>query len=309
MRTAKKRIKTAHGLGLTAVVAITVLVLAAVASESTGGGTESAAEANATPTTTAIKVQSTTEDITTSEMSTTILPPVTVPPPVIHGVREIHVGRYGAVAYRQGVTVTDSAGEATLSVDSARVDTDIPGEYKVVYIAKSTSGQEARVATRVVVSGVTEGAVVELVAPVLEQLISNAMDDEQKARAVFDWIRKSIHYEATGERDGVLDGAYRGVTTRRGDCYTFFSLAKVMFEQAGLETIGIVRVPARTEHFWLLVSIHGAWYHIDPTPLLHPAPNEGFMMTESQIAVYDPFKWGFYYKYDPALLPVGVRPV
>ena len=235
-------------------------------------------------------------------------PAETAPPPVIHGAREIHVGRYGTVAWREGVSVTDSAGLAALTVDSSRVDTDVPGVYEAVYIAASTSGRETRVTVRVVVSAATQEAVAELTAPVLGEIIREDMDGEQRTRAVFDWIRRSISYNAGGERDGVLDGAYRGITLRQGDCYTFFALAKVMLEQAGVQTISLERVPARTEHFWLLVNAGGGWYHLDPTPLLHPAPNEGFMMTESQIADYDPFHWGFYYKYDPALLPDGVKP-
>ena len=305
MGSAKKRMRAALALGRIALVVALLITLAAAIAEGTGEIESESTQATATQTVT--ETESTTEEIT-EEPATTEAPTTTIPPPVIHGVREIHVGRYGAVAYRAGVSVTDSAGQAELTIDSSRVNTDVPGEYKVVYIAASTSGRETRVTARVVVSGVTEEAVAELAAPVLEQLIREDMDGEQKARAVFDWIRTNIRYNAGGERDGALDAAHRGITLRQGDCYTFFALAKVMLEQAGIETIGLERVPARTEHFWLLVNIDGAWYHLDPTPLLHPAPNEGFLMTEGQIADYDPFDWGFYYKYDPAQLPEGVKP-
>ena len=307
MGSAKKRMRAALALSRVALVIVLLIGLAAALAEGTGEAESDPTQATATQTVT--EIESTTEE-TTQEPTTTQAPAPTIPPPVIHGVREIHVGRYGAVAYRAGVSVTDSAGQAELTVDSSQVNTDIPGEYKAVYIATSTSGRETRVTARVVVSGVTEEAVAELVAPVLDQLIREDMDGEQKARAVFDWIRTNIMYNATGERDGALDAAYRGITLRRGDCYTFYALAKVMLEQAGIETIGLERVPApvRTEHFWLLVNIDGAWYHLDPTPLLHPAPNEGFLMTEGQIADYDPFSWGFYYKYDHAQLPYGVKP-
>jgi len=308
MGPARKRLRAALALGRLALIAALAIGLAAAFSEPTGEFESAAAAAQTTEAEeTATEIESTAEE-TTPTTTETEAPATTIPPPEIHGVREIHVGRYGAVAYRAGVSVTDRAGQAELTVDSSQVNTDIPGEYKVVYIATSTSGRETRVTARVIVSGVTEEAVAELVAPVLEQIIREDMDDEQKARAVFGWVRKNITYNAGGERDGILDAAYRGVTLRQGDCYTFFALAKVMLEQAGIETIGLERVPARTEHFWLLVYVNGGWYHFDPTPLLHPAPNEGFLMTESQIADYDPFHWGFYYKYDPAQLPYGVKP-
>jgi len=298
-----RRIKTAIMKTAAMFALVLAFVLASFGSKPTGGDIDQAiiaAQATvAGPVETAAAVES-------AATGTTALP---IPPPTIHGVREIHVGRYGAVAYRAGVTVTDSAGQATLTVDSSRGSTDIPGAYEVVYIAASTSGRVTRNTTRVVVSGATQEAVAELTIPVLEQLLHEEMGDEEKARAIFDWIRTNITYSATGERDGVLDGAYRGITLRQGDCYTFYALAKVLFEQAGIETIGLERVLARTEHFWLLLNIGGDWYHVDPTPLLHPAPGGGFMMTESQIANYDPFQWGFYYKYDPALLPYGVYPV
>lgn len=228
-------------------------------------------------------------------------------PPEIHGLRDIYVSRGGTVAFRLGVTATHSAGEATLEIDSSGVNTAVPGEHEVVYIARSPAGQETRETARVIVSDISEEAAAALVQPILAQIINDDMDNTQKARAIYYWVRANIAYNMTGVRGSVADGVYQGMHTRRGDCFTFYAITKFMLEQVGIPTVSMERYPVvHTRHYWLLVDLGEGWHHFDSTPLLHAAPNYGFMMTASDVADFDPFDWGYYYNFDPARLPEGV---
>ena len=231
-------------------------------------------------------------------------------PPEIHGLRDIHVGRGGTVAFRTGITVTHSAGEATLEIDSSAVNTAVPGEHEVVYIARSPAGQETRATARVIVSEVSVEAATALVTPVLAQIINDNMNNTQKARAIFDWVRANIAYNNTGVRGSVADGVYQGMNLRRGDCFTFYAITKFMLEQLGFATVSLERYPVeRTRHYWLLVDLGEGWHHFDATPIVHAPPNYGFMMTASDVADFDPFGWGYYYRFDPARIPEGVEVV
>ena len=235
-------------------------------------------------------------------------------PPEIHGARDLYVSRYSAPAYRQGVTVTDTAGEVTLEVDSAGVDTDTPGEYTVTYIARDAAGNESRATARVIVSAVTEEELTRLAAPVLNSIRKPGMSDTEKALAIHTWIWKNISYTNTGDKNNVMEGAYNGLTLRSGDCYTFYALAKYFLDCEGIVSIDMRRVEgAGTRHYWLALDLGDGWHHYDACPVLRKysaeRPRNGFMMTESEAQGFanGRFNHPDYYRYDPAqCLPEGV---
>ena len=234
-------------------------------------------------------------------------------PPEIHGVHDLRVARYGTPAYRQGVTVTDNSGEASLEIDGGGVDTNTPGEYTVVYIARDAAGNETRVTAGVTVEAIAEAELAELADPVLKSVIKPGMSDTEKAQAIHGWIQKNITYNNTGEKNSVMEGAYNGLTLRRGDCYTYYALAKYLLEREGIASIDMRRVPeAATRHYWLAIDLGEGWHHYDACPVLREysgkRPKRGFMMTESEAQDFarGPFNHPDYYRYDPAeCLPEG----
>ena len=238
-------------------------------------------------------------------------PPPDTEPPAIHGVHDIYVGRYAAPAYRQGVTVTDNSGEAVLEVDSGGVNTNQPGAYTVTYIAWDAAGNETRATARVIVSGITEEGLAKLAGPVLDSIIQPGMTDRDKAYAIHQWIKQHVAYVGTGEKEGILEGAYNGLTLRRGDCYTFYALAKYLLHRAGIDSvIDMEREPGYKEtHYWLLLNLGEGWYHYDACRLRNKSqPHDGFMMTDSEaqnFAASD--NHPEFYRYRKELLPEGVE--
>jgi len=235
-------------------------------------------------------------------------------PPVIHGAHDMVVGLFGAPAYRLGVSVTDNSGEAELEIDSSGVDTDTPGEYTVVYIARDAAGNETRATARLYVADITEAALETLADPILAKLLLPGADDAENALAIHTWIKDHITYNNAGDKDSVLEGAYDGLLLRRGDCYTYYALSKYFLDRAGIESIEMRRVEeAETRHYWLAVDLGEGWRHYDACPVLlgydRHRPRSGFMMTESEAQefaasrLYKPD----YYSYDPACLPEGVE--
>jgi len=250
-------------------------------------------------------------DFIESIMKTTV-PPDTVPPE-IHGVRDLETALYGTLAYRQGVSVTDDSGWADLEVDSFTVNTDVPGEYTVFYVAHDAAGNETRVPAKVTVLAVSEEALLREAKPILKEIILPGMSDTEKALAIHTWVKANVLYTNTGDKNSVLEGAFNGLTLHQGDCYTYYALAKYLLEYVGIESIDMHRVPeADTRHYWLAVDLGEGWHHYDACPASqefgqHRARG-GFMMTEGEAQAYaEACERPDYYSYPAECLPEGVE--
>ena len=231
--------------------------------------------------------------------------------PVIIGAQDIEVERYSAIAYRAGVKAYDAqGGELELKVDTGGVDTDTPGEYSVLYSAVDAAGRTVEARVKVTVLPVGEDKVAELADPILAEIIREDMTETQKAKAIHNWVLNNIGYNSDGEKESVLDGAYNGLTLRRGDCYTYYALAKYLLGRVGIESIDLERIPGtHTRHYWLLVDLGEGWRHFDATRVKRPEsrPNNGFMMTESQAQAFcRATNQPDFYTYVPEMLPEGV---
>jgi hypothetical protein len=195
------------------------------------------------------------------------------------------------------------------------VDTNEPGEYTVVYIARDAAGNEARATAGVTVLPVTEEAVARLADPILRKILKPGAGDAENALAIHTWVHENITYTNAGEKSSVLEGAYNGLTLRRGDCYTYYALSKYFLERVGIESIDMRRVPqAETRHYWLALDLGEGWHHFDACPVLlgygQYRPHDGFMMTEREAQAFANGRLDKPddYTYDPAeCLPDGVR--
>ena len=256
--------------------------------------------ATSTEETTALPLITTTEETTAEEAEEL---------PVIHGVRDIYVALGATIAFRQGVTVTHSSGEATLEVDSSGVNVNEPGTYEVIFIARSPGGQEARATAKVTVGRAGEENAIALVAPILSEIIAPNMTQFQQARAIHTWAYNNITYQFTGPQGELTDIVYTGMTLRRGNCFTFYAITRFMLEHLGIETISMQRLPGHTNttHMWLLVNVGYGWHHFDATNFTQ-SPHNGFMMTSTDIEGFNPWNWAIeFYAFDPNRLPPGIE--
>lgn len=217
-------------------------------------------------------------------------------PPVIEGVQTFLVYQGDTVAYRAGVTVTDNRDEAPiLSIDTGMVDLSSPGEYIVIYRATDASGNTASVETTITVREKQPGfvsmdMVFAEVDAVLAQIIEEDMTVRQQCAAIFNWIRSHCYYVNHSEKTDYYQGAYVMLTQRKGDCFNYFSLSKLMFERLGIPNIDVVKVknfPEDSAHYWSLVSVDGGetWYHFDSVPRFEPEA-VFFLVTDAYMDAY-----------------------
>ena len=206
--------------------------------------------------------------------------------PVILGVKDIITVYAGdTISYRTDVTVKDNSNrDIELNIDSSAVDNGTPGNYTVVYSAQDSAGNTAtkKAIVKVMEKKVTEEEVYSLADKVLEKIIKDSMDKEQKARAIYSWIENNIGYVGKPTSYDWLKAAYDGFTKKKADCYVYYAVSRALLTRAGIENLEVVRKDGG--HYWNLAKTDDGWYHFDTTPRF--GGGEFSLLTDGQLKSY-----------------------
>lgn len=139
---------------------------------------------------------------------------------------------------------------------------------------------------------------------VLASIIKSGMTKREQARAIFDFARLNIAYTGSSDKSNWQDGAYAGLTTRRGDCFTYYAVSRALLTALGIDNLEVTRVGGPTSHYWNLVNCGDGWYHFDATPRSSKMPAfVSFMFTDQQAADYTSRAGRNYYTFDGSLYP------
>lgn len=196
--------------------------------------------------------------------------------PVISGVHDQVVYLGDAVSYKSGVTVTDNLDEnPTLDIDSSKVDLSTIGTYNVTYTATDHADNKTTLTVKLTVQKkpdnyVEPEVIYARVDAILDQFITDDMTDREKVEAVYVWTHRGDHlmYGTAPDRTDYLQTAYEFLDVKKGDCFWFFAIQKLMLERLNIPTIDVKKVknfPEDSNHYWLMVSIDGGktYYHYD----------------------------------------------
>lgn len=209
--------------------------------------------------------------------------------PVFSEMEKLTVNIGQAVSYRKDITVTDDRdGELSFTIDASQVNLEEEGTYTIVYEASDKSGNVTKVEREIFVSSklvVNQELVEEMAQDILDKIIKEDMSDHDKIFAVFMYIRKNVFYSSSKETE-LYSAAYKAMKYKKGDCYNYFAIAKVLLDQLGIDNIPVERYQGRSSHFWLLVNIGSGWYHYDASPQSAADPFRCFMKTDKQVNSY-----------------------
>ena len=234
--------------------------------------------------------------------------------PVIEGVHDIDVnGDASRMNLLEGVFAYDDTDpDPVVSVNDSNVRYNKSGEYEITYSAIDKAGNVSSVSAILSIklpnsekktapesnaqetstggsdysyssdNDSSEDPVYEIAEGVMSTLWRS--NDVETARAIFNWVHSHITYQTISDYMSYEDAAYRGFTRHTGDCYVYFSCAKMLLDCAGIPNLMVERYPVYTNgHFWNLVQLNGEWYHCDATVFRdHPAMY--FMCTDDEIA-------------------------
>ena len=139
---------------------------------------------------------------------------------------------------------------------------------------------------------------------VLKQILTDDMSLAQQIEAIYNYVFRNIHYVATSNKTDWRSEAVRGLTTGKGDCFTYYAAARLLLEHTDAQILSVERKGGSTHHYWLLVNIGTGWYHYD-------ACNAGtgkkrcFMWTNAQKDAVSTRFW----RYEESLYPpVATQP-
>lgn len=227
-------------------------------------------------------------------------------PPVIYMARNFYGYAGGTIAYLKEVFAEDAEDpDVVLTVDRSEVNPREEGTYPVTYTAADRAGNSTSVTIELTLipQRVTDEELDTAARALLEQITNADMTTAEKVLAVFNWGYGKMRYNGKSDKTDFNYEAYRGITTRAGDCYTYYAAAYALLERIeGVEVLSVERYGGKRggNHYWCLVNIEGTgWYHLDTT---NTGPSENwrpFMKTTEELDHWYQYNWSF----DESLYP------
>ena len=199
--------------------------------------------------------------------------------PLIYGAHDIEAFIGDSIIYLDGITITDDHDpNPVLTVDNSQVDVASEGVYPVTYIASDETGNTTSVTVELTLRIKPERyyepeELYELCRQLNEQygIYTDDMSDVQKAFRIFDWSSNNVYYAGASDRTDWTCAAYDGLTTLRGDCYTYYAVNRAFLDMEGIPNMLVERYPVTwSPHYWNLVYLDGAWYHCDSLAFSSP---------------------------------------
>ncbi|WP_051331184.1 copper amine oxidase N-terminal domain-containing protein [Aneurinibacillus terranovensis] len=106
-----------------------------------------------------------------------------------------------------------------------------------------------------------EDYVNERVQQILSQIIHPGMTDDEKEKAIHDYIVLHVAYDETETKYSPYNALAEGTTV----CQGYSMLAYKMLTEAGIQNYMVDGQADGQNHGWNLVNIDGKWYHLDTT--------------------------------------------
>ena len=146
----------------------------------------------------------------------------------------------------------------------------------------------------------------EQVQKAIDSIITDGMTKLEQAKAVWDFTKNGIRYTGDSDKSDWKSGAYEGLTTRKGDCFTYYAVSRALLTALEIDNLEVRRVGGISDHYWNLVNCGDGWYHFDATPRSSTLPYfVSFMFNDKEAADYTVKVGGGreYYAFDGDLYP------
>lgn len=177
----------------------------------------------------------------------------------------------------------DRVGKVSFKVDTSKINWNKEGIYKVYYTAKDKAGNVGKTYAKVQVY--IPGSAENVADEVLSSVIKKKWSDEKKLRAIYRYTKQHCSYVDNGTHKNWRNAALRGIRYQSGDCFTYYSVAKLLISRAGIYNLTVTRYPvSSSHHWWNLVYVRGGWYHLDTTP--RQRDGKFCLVTDAQLRSY-----------------------
>ena len=232
----------------------------------------------------------------------TLTPDVTPPKLYCPEITYCYIGE--PVSYFATVAAVDErGGEVEITVDNSKVNIYEEGVYPVTYTATDPAGNQTSrtVKFSLIEPGVTQKAFDDAVDKLYNKIIPPGTDIKHTAYIIYQWIYKNIVYRVRANKKDWKYEAWRSITYKNGDCFSYCAVARALLEKAGARVMVVTREGgyAGTHHWWLLVDVGTGYYHFDAINV-GPKNYECFMRTDEEVRRQNKLFWAFDKKKYPA---------
>lgn len=185
--------------------------------------------------------------------------------------------------YFQYVKATDDReGKVKLTVNTKKVDFEKPGIYQITYVATDKAGNVKRARAKIEVRKTKQ--VDQIADQVLSRIIRKNWSTKKKATAIYNYTRRHIVYVGTSNKNGWEQEAIHGIRYGRGDCFTYYAVARELLTRAGIPNIEVTRHRGAGHHWWNMVYTGKGWYHYDCGPRI--GGGRFCLLTDAQLTNY-----------------------
>lgn len=182
--------------------------------------------------------------------------------------RVYYSDRKDSYNFKQYVSAEDDRdGKVNITVDTKNINWKKEGIYKIKFTAKDKAGNKAVTwaKVQVFIPGSAEAAADSI----LKSITKKGWSDTQKARAIYQYVGSHCSYIHESSHANWRTIGLNGIRYQTGDCYTFYSMSRLLLTRAEIPNILICRYPVLRQdahHYWNLAYVQGGWYHFDTTP-------------------------------------------
>jgi transglutaminase/protease-like cytokinesis protein 3 len=188
--------------------------------------------------------------------------------------------------------------DVEIKVDTSGINWKKEGVYKIKYTAADKAGNVAKTWAKVQIY--KKGEAEEMADEVLASITKSSWSDEKKLRAIYKFTKGNVSYIGSGSHQDWRKVAVNGLTRYSGDCFTFYSISRLLITRAGIPNIMIRRYPPKDgkNHWWNLVYVDDGWYHFDSCP----RRRDGYfcLQTDAQLRMYST---DYTFKFNKSLYP------
>lgn len=89
--------------------------------------------------------------------------------------------------------------------------------------------------------------------------------DDEKIKAVYDYVTKRVDYDYNGINNASSHSAYAALSEKKAVCQGYSALIYRLMRECGIQNRIITGKSQNQEHAWNIVQLNGKWYNLDAT--------------------------------------------
>lgn len=168
-------------------------------------------------------------------------------------------------SFQKYVKASDDRDEqVSLKTDTSKINWKKKGTYKITYTATDSAGNRSKATAQVQVR--TGDRLDQMADQILSRIVKESWSDTKKIKAIYNYIKRNYSYVDSNDHASWERSAERGLRYKYGNCFTYYSISRLLLTRCGIPNLTIRRSQGHGNHWWNLVYVQGGWYHFDATP-------------------------------------------